>query len=174
MWKNCGIIRGVDCSTWEANHSGIVRNVKTQRVIKGRSVSMYPQTAIKKIYIYLHIVMLETFKPRPISGLECDHRNGVRTDYSLENLRWVSSSLNMSFKPAEGYQKSGNKFQVHHRCIARGTFKTKKEAKEEYEYLKAIHQRYERERVLGLVMDTGLTREESIEALNWDFRDYVI
>lgn len=174
MWKSCGIIREKDCSIWEVHPSGIIRKYKSKLLIKGSLDDGYPRTIVKKKSIYLHIVLLETFKPRPHPSLECDHRNGVKTDYSLENLRWVSKRLNESFKPTEGCYKQFNKFQVKQAGIYYGLFDTAKEAKEEYEYQKAIAQRYERERVIGLVMDTGLTRQESIEALNWDFRDYVM
>ena len=41
-----------------------------------------------------HILMCVTFHgPRPI-GYECDHINGVQTDYSASNLQWVTPAEN--------------------------------------------------------------------------------
>ena len=43
----------------------------------------------------LHRIVLETFSPCPLEGcFTVDHINGIRTDNRLENLRWLTRSMN--------------------------------------------------------------------------------
>ena len=103
----------------------------------------------------MHLIMLETFKPRPVAGLECDHINGNKLDYSLKNLRWVSGKLNISFYNPQGYK---GKYIATFQKQTWGSFDTPAQARRRHLEVKTTWQAEERKRLLQLA---------SAEALNW-------
>jgi len=58
---------------------------------------------------YIHHLVLEAFVgPRP-PGTECCHRNDIKTDNRLENLRWDTSSANMYDRVRNGIHPMSRK-----------------------------------------------------------------
>lgn len=55
----------------------------------------YPVTQVKRKTIHVHRLVLSAFVPMPRPGMECNHKNGVKTDNRLRNLEWTDRSGNM-------------------------------------------------------------------------------
>ena len=79
----------------------IVRNKTTKHVLKENIYNYdgddgYPRIKINDFIIRKHILIAKQFIPNddPDNLTEIDHINHDRTDYHIENLRWVSHSDN--------------------------------------------------------------------------------
>lgn len=72
-----------------------IRRKRDQRIIKeSRNKAGYVCVHLNKITHYKHRIVALQFIPNQ-DGLPCvDHRNHDRTDYRLENLRWVTVEEN--------------------------------------------------------------------------------
>lgn len=56
----------------------------------------------KRVYAYVHDLVLAAWKgPKPI-GLECCHRNGVRVDNRIQNLRYDTRKSNAADRKSHG------------------------------------------------------------------------
>ena len=177
MWKNCTTVSRLNCSKWECHSDGTVRKRKSKRVICG-TFDQDGYLVTKDKCISIHRVILETFKPRPHVKLECDHRNGLRTDNSLANLRWVTHKLNMLFrsKDIKGYsvrktKKGVFRYRPHFRKLHLKTCNTPEEARTKYLTAKKNAIQAEQKMILALLMTSGLTRARALSNLNWDSRD---
>jgi hypothetical protein len=62
---------------------------------------------------YLHRIIARTFLGEPQEGEECAHIDGNRLNSSLENLQWVSRSINHSHKHAHGTAANGEANPMH-------------------------------------------------------------
>ena len=56
-------------------------------------VNLCPRRKQTKSFL-VHRLVLATFRGPPPKGLQCDHKNGIRHDNRLSNLRWVTPSTN--------------------------------------------------------------------------------
>ena len=174
MWKNCGEIRGKDCSNFEVHPELGIRNYDSKDKVVGIIIKGYPAINIKHrggwIWMPLHIIVMDTLKPRPYKGLEIDHRYGV-LDYRLHALRWVTHPLNISFQEHNGYSFDRGKYRTRFRNKYYGSFETAAEARAKYLYIRCVWQRNEREKIIEKLMNNGKTRTETLIMLNWDDRD---
>jgi DNA-binding XRE family transcriptional regulator len=73
----------------------------------------YPMVTLKaggkRLYRYVHTLILEAFSgPRP-AKYQAAHLNGVRADSRLDNLRWVSCKENLSHRIGHGTLNSGSR-----------------------------------------------------------------
>jgi hypothetical protein len=87
------------------NHEGFEITIDEPWVIRRKSTGRIVKPSFNK-YLgyytvrldgknsYLHRVIAEQFIPNPERLLEVDHLNRIRTDNRIENLRWVSNSIN--------------------------------------------------------------------------------
>lgn len=85
----------------------IIRNKKTKHVLKENiynynNTDGYPRIKINNKVIRKHILIAKQFiqNDDPQHLTEIDHINHDRTDYHIENLRWVNHSLNCINKSA--------------------------------------------------------------------------
>ena len=125
--------------------------------------------------ISFHRIVLETFCPKPLPILECDHRNANPACNLLSNLRWVTRRLNQVFVKARGYCVRKNKtfvsYQTKFSKKSYGTFRTPELARARYDEVRNKWIKEERHRIIKLVMARGCTFEEAMKLLNWDERD---
>ena len=79
---------------------GKTGRILKQQIIDARGGYVYvnidkPGTTNQRTRATVHRMVMETFNPVENSdNLVIDHINGIRTDNSLENLRWVTSAEN--------------------------------------------------------------------------------
>jgi hypothetical protein len=164
MWKQCGIICSVDLGKFEAHPVGIVRHIDTQQVVKTelRGKGKYPTLVLrmggKTNRVRMHLIILETFKPKPHPSLQCDHINEDKLDYSLKNLRWVSCLLNISFCKPQGYICRKGKYLATFHGKTWGEYHKPKEAYEKHLCVKQRWQKQEMTRILSFA---------TAEQLNW-------
>ncbi len=180
MWFPCATINDFAFSRWQVNRDGEIRQTNTHKSVKGRDITGYVQMVYsykendrkKQKTIVQHNLILETFKPRPLDGIECDHRDGNRASNSLKNLRWLTHPLNELYKPSKGYSRHGTKWQVHLGREALGTFEHEEDAKVAYLIAKSRLIVEQSEELLARLV-TGLNYERSaaISALNWTEAD---
>lgn len=82
---------------YEVTKNGLVRNAKTKGIIKCTSVKGYLRVTTPECgkLLGVHRMVLETYAPiQDCEFLYVDHINGIRHDNRLENLRWVTPSVN--------------------------------------------------------------------------------
>lgn len=89
---------------YEVSMSGMVRSVKTKRVLRSRLLpSGYHRVSLGAgDDSYVHHLVLEAFVgPRPC-GTEASHKNGKKHDNRLSNLAWETPSQNNRRKNKHG------------------------------------------------------------------------
>ena len=102
---------------YEINSEGILRNVKSKKVIKGyRESNGYTRVKLESkslggiVRTSIHQLVAEAFVPNPLGLPEVNHKNSDRSDNRAENLEWVSHSQNMKHAYHDGaYSESVKK-----------------------------------------------------------------
>ena len=89
---------------YEINEMGILRNVKSKKIIKGYTErNGYVRVKIENkclggiIRTTIHRLVAEAFLPNPHNLPEINHINSVRNDNRVENLEWCTHSENMKY-----------------------------------------------------------------------------
>lgn len=104
----------------EVSDSGIVRT--KDRIIKGKGNSTrfrkgrvliqtpskkgYPEVRISGSPRCVHKLVMLTFVGERPTGMHINHKNGIKTDNSLENLEWISPSGNIKHAFDMGIQSN--------------------------------------------------------------------
>ena len=111
IWKGV-IYQGVDYS-WrlEVSNLGQLRNAKTKHIYKYDLNGGYYQVAISikgvKKTFKNHRCVAETFiKNTYDKNMVVNHKNGIKTDNSVENLEFVTQAENLSHAAKTGLRKS--------------------------------------------------------------------
>lgn len=101
---------------YEINSEGILRNVKSKKVIKGyRESNGYTRVKLESkslggiVRTSIHQLVAEAFVPNPMGLPEVNHKNSDRSDNRAENLEWVSHSQNMKHAYHDGAYSDGVK-----------------------------------------------------------------
>lgn len=61
----------------------------------------------KATTVSVHRLVARAFLPNPNGLAQVHHKNGIRTDASVENLQWVSGNRNLAYMYAEQLNKWG-------------------------------------------------------------------
>lgn len=101
---------------YEVSSLGRFRNIKTKQSI-GLS---YPVVGLKTSNskttrrVYVHRVLAETFiqKPNCEEKLLVNHKDGVKINYSLDNLEWITASENVKHAYSLGLQIPRRKVKI--------------------------------------------------------------
>lgn len=56
--------------------------------------SGYQSVCVRGIRYFVHRILAEHFIPNPENKKEVNHKNGIRSDFRLENLEWVTRTEN--------------------------------------------------------------------------------
>lgn len=133
-WKDI-----LEASNYEVSNLGNVRNKKTLKVLKGRlSKSGYYQVSIKIDKTgnftnrYIHRLVAEHWIKNPENKREVNHIDGNKTNNTVDNLEWVTSSENQQHRHLIGIiqtsQKRVGKFTIDGELVKK--FNSIKEAAE--------------------------------------------
>jgi len=98
-WLNLSNVYGLEkFDNFEINQEGVLRNVKTNRILNGYIHKGYVkfelnQDGLQK-QVYKHRLIAELFVFNP-DNLQCvDHQDRNRLNNAVENLRWCSYEQN--------------------------------------------------------------------------------
>lgn len=99
-------------TTYYITTEGKLYNSKTKRWLKGQiSKNGYHTYHIsidgEKKRLYAHRMVSETYLPKIPEKNEVNHKDGIKTNNSLENLEWVSSSENKIHAMELGLREKG-------------------------------------------------------------------
>lgn len=77
----------------------------------------YPSTTLKGRVYRIHRLIAEHFIPNPQNKSEVNHKNGIKTDFSIDNLEWATRKENQIHSWKELNRKapwSGRSGYLHH------------------------------------------------------------
>lgn len=88
-----------DHTLYEISRSGIVKNKKTGRIMKTHidsvgycALGIYKDSIQKITLVRIHRLMGVTFIPNPNDKPAVIHKNGIRLDNTIRNLKWATRS----------------------------------------------------------------------------------
>lgn len=98
---------------YEVSKGGKVRLVENKKLVGALQLTGYitvtDQTQTPTQHYRVHRMVMETYAPIENSeNFMVDHINGIKTDNSLNNLRWVTSRQNSNFRDENWAEISQN------------------------------------------------------------------
>lgn len=66
----------------------------------------YPYVTLKAKIYFIHRLLADHFIPNPEKKREVNHKNGIRTDFRLANLEWVTREENQRHSWSESNRKA--------------------------------------------------------------------
>ncbi len=120
---------------YEAQYDGRIWSNKTNRFLQPASNGKGYQRVVlmidgKKFSTYVHRFIAENLIPNPENLPEINHKNGDKSDNSVGNLEWVSSSDNKIHAINTGLRKVNGIIQMKKNCDYFYIWASAKEAEE--------------------------------------------
>ena len=88
-----------DFPNYEVSSNGRVRNIKTNRILKGELVKGYPRVVLCDRGSYkpvtVHRLVADVFYDGDHDGFQVNHIDGDKTNNFIGNLEWVTCSENL-------------------------------------------------------------------------------
>lgn len=119
VWKDIPEYKGFYQISNLGNIRSFCRHGVHQKIDKPTILKTFPKRKIGYLAVTLsgkqklvHRIVLETFMGK--SDLECNHKNGVKTDNRLENLEWISRKENIQHAVKNGLTSIGEKHYLTH------------------------------------------------------------
>ena len=116
MWKSL-IYDGVEYDNFVINESGQIKNLKSDHIYKvyinksGYAVVTLPMGKRGSVKgIRLHKALAEVFIANPNKYTVVHHKDGNKTNYSLDNLEWTTNKLNTHYHIQELSKNSDTPF----------------------------------------------------------------
>lgn len=97
---------------YEVNESGVVRNVKSKKVVRGYvEKNGYVRVKFENkclggiVRTTVHRLVAEAFLPNPNNLPEVNHKDSNRANNHVDNLEWVTHSENMKHSYRKGINR---------------------------------------------------------------------
>lgn len=174
IWKDIKDFEG----KYQISNFGNVKNVQTEKLLKGSINALgYPYVYLRKDgkpkIKTIHRLVAEAFIPNPDNKPEIDHINTDKTDYRIENLRWVTRVENNN-NPLTLDHKRGKKYKPYKPQIERlikGCFKDESNFTKLYRYLEKTHNELDLKKLLLFYLVKDFT-EEGTENFYYDLIEH--
>ena len=92
-----------------------VRNKNSKRSLEFFTQDGYPKVNLydnnnkKCKKVFMHILIAKQYIPNPNNLPQVNHKNGIKIDFSIENLEWVTGQQNQKHASETGLRKTNNK-----------------------------------------------------------------
>lgn len=105
-----------EASNYEVSNYGNIRNFTTKNILKGRiTKNGYLQVSIKIDGVnkfmnkYIHRLVAQNWIDNPLDKNQVNHKDGDKTNNSIDNLEWVTPSENQIHRHSIGISKTSNR-----------------------------------------------------------------
>jgi hypothetical protein len=94
---------------YSVSNLGNVKNNNTNKILKQRNNQGYKLVHLNSKYLRVHRLVAEAFIPNPENKPCVDHKNNIRDDNRIDNLRWATIKENSQNKSLSSINTSGYK-----------------------------------------------------------------
>ena len=94
---------------YSVSNLGNVKNNNTNKIIKQYNNQGYKLVHLNGKYLRVHRLVAEAFIPNPENKSCVDHKNNIRDDNRIDNLRWATIKENSQNTSISSRNKSGYK-----------------------------------------------------------------
>ena len=98
-----------DLGNYSISNMGRFRNDDTNKILKQSNNQGYKQIHLNGKYLRVHRLVAEAFIPNPENKPCVDHKNNIRDDNRIDNLRWATIKENSQNKSLSSRNTSGYK-----------------------------------------------------------------